>query len=159
MTLHEKLLDKTGWKLLQTLQKEGRIAYRELGKAIGLSTPAVSERVRKMEEAGIITGYRAVLDLEKLGRGITAFVSIQTTPDKYEPLIDFMENSPVVLEGHYITGQASFIIKIAVASIKEMERFINQVSHYGATQTSVVMSTHVKNKIIEDDPEANSLSG
>ena len=151
MTLHEKLLDKTGWALLEALQKEGRAAYRELGSQVGLSTPAVSERIRKLEEAGIITGYRAVLDLEKLGRTITAFVSIQTTPEKNASLTTFVQASPVVLEGHYITGQASFILKIAVASIGDMEQFINKVSHYGATQTSIVMSTHVQNKIVTDE--------
>ncbi len=148
MTLHNKLLDKTGRQLLEALQKEGRASYRDLGKQIGLSTPAVSERIRKLEDAGIIAGYRAVLDLEKVGRAITAFVSVQTTPEKNEGLIAFIQDSPAVLEGHYITGQASFVLKIAVASIGEMEQFINKVSYFGATQTSIVMSTHVKNKIV-----------
>jgi Lrp/AsnC family leucine-responsive transcriptional regulator len=151
MALHNKLLDKTSWDLLAALQKDGRIPYRELGRRVGLSTPAVSERVRKLEEAGIIKGYRAVLDLEKLGRGITAFVNVQTTPDKNAPLIAFIQASPAVLEGHYITGRASFVLKIAVASIGEVEQFINEVSHYGTTQTSIVMSTHVQHKIIAGD--------
>ncbi len=150
MTLHNKLLDETSWKLLEALQKDGRASYRELGNQIGLSTPAVSERIRKLEDAGIICGYRAVLDLEKLGRTITAFVRIQTTPEKNAPLIEFFQTSPAVLEGHYITGQASFLLKIAVTSIGEMEQFINKVSHYGTTQTSIVMSTQMKNKIVTD---------
>jgi Lrp/AsnC family leucine-responsive transcriptional regulator len=148
MTLQNKLLDETSWKLLEALQKDGRASYRELGHQIGLSTPAVSERIRKLEDAGFITGYRAVLDLEKLGRTITAFVRVQTTPEKNEPLIAFCRASPAVLEGHYITGQASYLLKIAVTSIGEMEQFINKVSHYGTTQTSIVMSTHMKNKIV-----------
>ena len=115
-----------------------------------MSTPAVSERIRKLEDAGIITGYRAVLDLETLGRTITAFVRIQTTPEKNAPLIEFLQISPAVLEGHYITGQASFLLKIAVASIGDMEQFINKVSHYGTTQTSIVLSTHMDNKIVTD---------
>ena len=149
MSLHEKLMDETSWAILEALQKNGRLSYSDLGKKVGLSTPAVSERVRKLEEAGIITGYRAVIDLNKLGREITAFVSIRSTPDKNKKLIQFIQRSPVVAEGHYITGQASYILKINVASIKEMERFIGEVSHYGATNTSVVMSTHVENKLIK----------
>ena len=148
MTLQNKLLDETSWKLLEVLQNDGRVSYRDLGSRIGLSTPAVSERIRKLEDAGIITGYRAVLDLEKLGRTITAFVRIQTTPEKNAPLIEFFQTSPAVLEGHYITGQASFLLKIAVASIGEMEQFINKASHYGTTQTSIVLSTHLENKIV-----------
>lgn len=151
MTLHNKLLDKTSWDLLEALQKNGRASYRDLGSQIGLSTPAVSERIRKLEDAGIIRGYRAVLDLEKLGRAITAFVKVQTTPEKNAPLIEFIQTSPAVLEGHYITGQASFILKIAVESISELEQFINKASHYGATQTSIVMSTHMQHRIITDD--------
>jgi Lrp/AsnC family leucine-responsive transcriptional regulator len=148
MTLHNKRLDQTAWKLLEGLQADGRSSYRALGNEIGLSTPAVSERIRKLEEAGIIKGYRALLDLEKLDRAITAFVSVQTTPEKNEPLIAFIQASPAVLEGHYITGQASFILKISLASIKELEQFIKQLSHYGRTLTSIVISTHVENKII-----------
>lgn len=150
MTLHNKSLDDTSWKLLEALQNDGRASYRELGNQIGLSTPAVSERIRKLEDIGIITGYRAVLDLEKLGRTITAFVRIQTTPEKNAPLIEFFRASPAVLEGHYITGQASFLLKISVASISDMEQFINKVSHYGTTQTSIVLSTHMENKIVTD---------
>lgn len=155
MALHDKLLDKTSWELLKALQKNGRASYRELGSQIGLSTPAVSERIHKLEDAGIITGYRAVLDLEKLGRTITAFVSVQTTPEKNTPLIKFIQASPAVLECHYITGRSSFILKIAVTSIGKMEQFINKVSHYGTTQTSIVMSTYMKNKIVTDDEVAD----
>jgi Lrp/AsnC family leucine-responsive transcriptional regulator len=106
--------------------------------------------VRRLEESGMITGYRALVDLAKLGRTIIAFVSVQTMPEKNPRLIEFIQSSPVVLEGHYVTGQASFIFKIAVASIAEMEQFINAVSHYGTTQTSIVMSTHMQNKVIGD---------
>ena len=74
MTLQNKLLDKTSWNLLEALQKDGRASYRELGNQIGLSTPAVSERIRKLEDAGIITGYRAVLDLEQLGRTMSGLL-------------------------------------------------------------------------------------
>lgn len=150
MPLRNTLLDATGWRLLEALQRDGRASYRELGNLVGLSTPAVAERVRRLEEAGLITGYRAVVDLGRLGRAITAFVSVQTAPDRNARLIGFIQSSPAVLEGHYVTGQASFIFKIAVASIAEMEQFINAVSHYGATQTSIVMSTHMQDKVITD---------
>ncbi|MGB0387172.1 MAG: Lrp/AsnC family transcriptional regulator [Ardenticatenaceae bacterium] len=155
MTLHNNLLDRTSWKLLEGLQIDGRASYRTLGNQVQLSTPSVSERIRKLEEEGVISGYRAVLDLEKLGRAITAFVSVQSTPQTNPSLIAFIQASPVVLEGHYITGEASFILKIAVASIGELEQFIKKVSHYGRTVTSIVMSTHVQNKIIINEAFAD----
>lgn len=146
MSLNRNMIDETSWAILEALQENGRLSYSELGKKVGLSTPAVSERVRKLEETGIITGYRATLNLKKLGREITAFVSIRSTPDKNKKLIDFIKQSPAVAEGHYITGQASFILKIVVTNIKELETFIGEASYYGTTNTSIVMSTHVEQK-------------
>lgn len=148
MKLNETLLDETSWAILEALQKNGRLSYSQLGKMVGLSTPAVSERVRKLEEANIITGYKATINLEKLGREVTAFVTIQTTPEKNKPLIQYIKKSPAVVEGHYITGQASFILKIVVARIKDMETLIGEVSHFGSTSTHVVMSSYAGENII-----------
>ena len=149
MTLQGKKLDSTDWALLKLLQEDGRISYRELGKKIGLSTPAVSERVKKLEDAGIITGFGARLALDKLDRAITAFVSVNTRPESNEPLQKFVKKTPEILEAHYITGQASFILKIALGTIADLEDFIRKLSHFGPTQTSIVQSTHIENRIIE----------
>ena len=148
MALHDKKLDGTDWQILEILQADGRISYRELGEQIGLSAPAVSERVRKLEDAGVIRGYGARLDLEKLGRTITAFVNVNTRPESNEPLQKFVKQTAEVLEAHYITGQASFILKIAIDSINDMENFIKRLSHFGPTQTSIVLSTHVENQVV-----------
>ena len=151
MTLQERKIDSTDWKILEALQEDGRISYRELGQKIGLSTPAVSERVRKLEDAGVITGYGAKLDLAKLDRGITAFVSVNTRPERNGPLQEFVKKTPEVLEAHYITGQASFILKISLTSIASLEDFIKRLSHFGPTQTSIVLSTHVASRVISGD--------
>lgn len=150
MTLQERRLDGTDWKLLELLQEDGRISYRELGQKIGLSTPAVSERVRKLEDAGVITGYGAKVDLSKLDRGITAFVSVNTRPESNEPLQKFVKKTQEVLEAHYITGQASFILKISLGSIGDLEDSIKKLSHFGPTQTSIVLSTHVENRVVRE---------
>jgi Lrp/AsnC family leucine-responsive transcriptional regulator len=150
VTLQERKLDLTDWKLLEILQEDGRISYRELGQKIGLSTPAVSERVRKLEEVGVIVGYGARLDLAKLDRVITAFVSVNTRPERNDPLQDFVKKTPEVLEAHYITGQASFILKISLTSIAALEDFIKRLSHFGPTQTSIVLSTHVESRVIRE---------
>ena len=150
MTLQERRLDGTDWKLLEILQEDGRISYRELGQKIGLSTPAVSERVRKLEDAGVITGYSARVDLGKLERAITAFVSVNTRPESNDPLQKFVKKTQEVLEAHYITGQASFILKISLGSIGDLEEFIKKLSHFGPTQTSIVLSTHVENRVVRE---------
>ncbi len=150
MSLKIESLDSTSWQILKVLQKHGRISYSELGKIVGLSTPAVSERVRKLEEIGAIERYQAVVNPRLLGYEITALVSIKTAPVNYGRLIGFAERSGAVTECHYITGDASFVLKIVVQDIKEMERFIGEVSHIGTTNTSVVMSTNVDGKILTD---------
>ncbi len=149
MALNEKKVDETDWKILKALQINGRISYRELGEQIGLSTPAVSERVRKLEDSGIIEGYSARLNLEKLGKTIVAFVNVNTRPESNDPLQKFVKKTPEVLEAHYITGQASFVLKIAIGSILDLEDFIKKLSHFGPTQTSIVLSTHVENRVID----------
>ncbi len=148
MSLNIESLDDTSWKLLRILQNEGRISYSELGKKVGLSTPAVSERVRKLEEAGVISGYQAKVNPEALGYDTVALVSIKTTPNNYGKLISFAEKSGALTECHYVTGDASFVMKIVVRDIKEMEHFISAVSHIGSTNTSVVMSTKIDAKIL-----------
>ncbi len=149
MALNEKKVDETDWKILKALQTNGRVSYRELGEQIGLSTPAVSERVRKLEDAGVIEGYSARLNLEKLGKSIVAFVNVNTRPESNEPLQKFVKKTPEVLEAHYITGQASFVLKIAIGSILDLEDFIKKLSHFGPTQTSIVLSTHVENRVVD----------
>ena len=148
MALQDKRLDGTDWKILHALQVNGRISYRELGEQIGLSTPAVSERVRKLEDSGVIEGYSAQLNLKKLGKQITAFVNVNTRPESNEPLQKFVKKAPEVLEAHYITGQASFILKVSLSSIPALEDFIKRLSHFGPTQTSIVLSTHVGERVI-----------
>jgi len=110
--------------------------------------------VRKLQAGGVITGYGAKLDLAKLDRGITAFVSVNTRPERNGPLQEFVKKAPEVLEAHYITGQASFILKISLTAIAGLEDFIKRLSHFGPTQTSIVLSTHVENRIIGEDESA-----
>lgn len=79
-------IDRTNWQLLQALQEDARLSYAELGRRVGLSPPAAAERVRKMEEAGIITGYRVEINAEKIGLPITALIALTTTPQRYPRL-------------------------------------------------------------------------
>lgn len=147
------LLDDTGWRLLSLLQNNARLSYSELGRQIGLSTPAVIERVRKLESAGIISGYQAKVDIEKLGIGIIAFISLNTVPEKHTSIIDFLKKAPEVQESHYITGQASFMIKIASPDVQQLEKFIDRLSKFGTTNTSIVMSTNVDHRYVTEMKE------
>src|SRR3954464_3779104 len=98
------MIDEIDRKIVKELQVDARVSYAELGRRVGLTTPAVIERVRKLEDAGVITGYRAVIDTAKVGLPITAFVRMSITGVDYSHIIEVAEQSPEVLECHRGTG-------------------------------------------------------
>jgi Lrp/AsnC family leucine-responsive transcriptional regulator len=147
-TDHSRELDQTDWKLLQALQENARLSYSELGRQVGLSTPAVIERIRKMESSGIIKGYRVELDSVALGYGITAFVRLESGAHQYTSVLPFAEAAPEIERCYYITGRESFIFKVNVTSISHLEAFIQQAAVFGNTATSIVMSTPIKDKFL-----------
>ncbi len=140
----EKLLDNTGCQLLQALQDDARLSFAELGRRVGLSPPAVTERVRRMEEAGIITGYCAQVNPEKIGLPLTALIGLTTTPQQYPQIIALINDLPEVLECHHVTGGCSFSIKAIASSMSHLEALIEKLSRFGSTATSIVLSSPVK---------------
>jgi Lrp/AsnC family leucine-responsive transcriptional regulator len=144
MTLDSrKLLDEVGWQILTVLQEDARLSFTEIGRRVGLSLPAVTERIRRMEEAGIITGYRVEIDIRKIGLGITAFIRVITPNEKYPALNTLLKSMPEVLESHHLAGADSFIIKVVASSIPHLESLITRLSPYGPTTTSIVLSSPV----------------
>lgn len=143
------MLDDIDWKLLHELQVDARTSYAEMGRRVGLTTPAVIERIHKLEDAGIITGYRAELDLSKVGLSVTAFVRMSITGVDYSHIVEVAKNSHEVLECHRGTGGDSFIMKIAVESVEHLQTLIDKLTPYGITTTSIVLSSPVKRRVIE----------
>lgn len=139
----EKLLDPTGKQLLALLQEDARLSYSELGRRVGLSVTAVIERIRRLEDAGLITGYHVELNREKLGLSVLAFVRLQTIPERYSAVLALVERTAAVLECHHMTGEESFVLKVVVATVAELEPLIEQFSKFGRTSTSIVMSSPV----------------
>ncbi|MEW6726040.1 MAG: Lrp/AsnC family transcriptional regulator [Bacillota bacterium] len=153
MTLDiEKTLDNTGWQILRALQENARLSFAELGRMVGLSPPAVAERVRRMEEAGIITGYHAAVNLEKLGLQLTAYIRLNAAPEKYPRIIALAGELPEVLECHHVTGGEAFIMKVVVSSIPHLEARISRFSPYGQTTTSLVLSSRVVKHVVAQGP-------
>lgn len=143
------MLDQIDWKILKNLQENARISYAELGRKINLTTPAVIERIRKLEDAGIITGYRAEIDTAKVGLPITAFLRMSISGVNYSHIIEVAEESNEVLECHRGTGSDSFIMKVAVADVGHLQKLIDKLTPYGITTTSIVLSSPVKTRVIE----------
>src|SRR3954465_7665344 len=110
-------LDATDARLLAALQQDGRQSIAELGRRVSMSASAVAERVRRLEEAGVITGYRAVVDPERLGYGILPYLGLRYPSSQYKPLHDLLEGIPEVVEAHHVTGDDCFILKVVATSM------------------------------------------
>lgn len=136
-------LDAKAWKILAAVQRDARIPLKALAEEAGLSLPATSERLKKLEEAGIVAAYRAQLDPEAVGYGVSAIIGITTPqPDKAR-LIKLLDSLPEVLECLHVTGQDSFLIRVITKDIRHLERFVGNINHYGETRSSIVMSTPI----------------
>ena len=133
------------------MQENARITYAELGRKINLTTPAAIERVRKLEDAGIITGYRAEIDTAKVGLPIVAFIRMSISGVDFSQIVKIAADSKEVLECHRGTGGDSFILKVAVASVEHLQTVIDKLTPYGITTTSIVLSSPVKNRVIEKE--------
>ena len=146
MTFDNEVLDDTGWQILEQLQSDGRMSFAELGRRVGLTLPAVAERVRKMQDAGIITGFRAEIDPARIGLPIAAFIRVSIVGDVFTRITKALPDMPEVLECHRGTGADSFTLKIAVESVQHLERLIDKLTPFGTTSTSIILSTLVKNR-------------
>jgi Lrp/AsnC family leucine-responsive transcriptional regulator len=156
---YPKALDAIGWKILEELQEDGRLTYTELGRRVGLSTPAAAERVRQLEAAGVIRGFRAEIDLAKVGLPILAVVRMSVMGDVLARITAVAQEMPEVLECHRGTGADSFIMKVAVASVEHLERLIDRLTPFGTTSTSIVLSTPVARRTIAAPPPAPAGRG
>ena len=143
------MIDEIDWKILKELQENARISFAELGRRIGLTTPAIIERVRKLEDAKIITGYRAEIDTAKVGLPIVAFIRMSITGIDYSHIIETVKESNEILECHRATGGDSFVMKVAVSSVEHLQNIIDKLTPYGITTTSIVLSSPVKQRTIE----------
>ncbi len=133
-------LDRTDWLLLDELQKDGRVSFTELARRVHLSPSAVTERVRRLESTGVISGYSATVDLAKVGLPLLAVVRLKYNGVHYEPLHRLVQERAQILECLRITGEDCFVLKVAVASMAELEEFMNELARLGNTTTSVVYS-------------------
>ncbi len=142
-------MDNTDYKILEILQSNGRISMKDLGHTVGLTAPAVSERVKKMEEQGIIVSYKAMIDFSKLGKTISAFIDISMPSENYNRFLDFSNKNDLIIECHHVTGGDSLIIKVLVDDILALESIIDEIKQYGKTNTSIILSSPIANKVIE----------
>lgn len=141
-------MDMTDHKIIEILQEDGRISMKDLGKIVGLTSPAVSERVKRLEESGIIEGYRAIISPDALGRIIKAFIHVSLENNMYKKFIDEAKKDPRIVECHHITGDDCSVLKVIVKDMYELEEVIDSIKAIGSTKTSVILSTPIQSKSI-----------
>ncbi|HEV7848028.1 MAG TPA: Lrp/AsnC family transcriptional regulator [Mycetocola sp.] len=133
--------DAVDASILHELQRDGRLSIAELARTVHMSNSAVAERVRRLEDAGVIGGYRAVVDPERLGYSVLAFLRLRYPSSVYKPLHDLLADIPEVIEAHHVTGDDCFVLKVVATSMRHLEQVSGRVGTLGSVTTSVSYSS------------------
>jgi Lrp/AsnC family leucine-responsive transcriptional regulator len=142
-TMSNGAVDLVNKRILEELQCEPRLTMSELGRRIGMSSPAVTERVRRLEEAGVIRGYRLDLNPAALGLPIAIYIRVRPNPGQLPRIAELAQQIPEIVECHRITGEDCFILKAYIPAIDQLDRLLDSFLLYGSTTTSIVQSSPV----------------
>ncbi len=143
------VLDNLSWKILKYLQANARISSAEIGRQVGISSPAVTERIKKMEDLGIIEGYSATVSPLDVGYQLKAIVNLRAFMGKLKPFLDKVQTFDEVVNCYRITGNENIVMEVVLRNQKHLESFIDQLIIYGETKTQIVLSRVIKNKEIK----------
>lgn len=141
-------MDQTDFKIISIMQRYGRISMKELGKEVSLSPPAVAERVKRLEDEGVIERYKAVINNEKVGKPICVLINASIKPEKQEGFLEFAEKSEDIVECHHVTGPHSMIMKAYLREMNHLEELVGKVQFFGNTETFIIMSSPIEGKEI-----------
>ena len=142
-TPSDSVANAVNMRILLELQRNPRLTMSELGRRVGLSSPAVTERVRRLEELGVIQGYRLDLNPTALGLPIAAYVRIRPNPGQLPKIAELAQHIPEVVECHRVTGEDCFILKVYLPSLDQLDRILDAFLLYGTTTTSLIQSSPV----------------
>ena len=148
-------MDKIDLKILSLLQQNARMPLKQIAQSVFLSSPAAAARIEHLEKAGIISGYRADINLKKLGFPVIAFINLELRPDQKPEFYPFICSHPNVLECSCVTGHFAMHIKVAFDSTENLDTFIGNLQKFGSTETQIVFSTPQESRGVD----INALSG
>ena len=151
MATEQRELDAVDRRLLEELQRDARLSLAELGRRVGLSSPAVAERLQRLEATGVIRGYHADVDPRALGYSLTVVIRIRPAPRELKKVADLARATPEVVECQRITGEDCFFMKAHVRDVLHMEELIDRFNPYGVTTTSIAQSAPVPARPIAVD--------
>lgn len=140
----ETQIDDIDLQILAALQENARISFAQLARNVGLSGPAVTERIKRLEDEGVITGYHAHVNLGKIGYGVSAFIRIQASQDRFSKIISLARSLRGVRECVHVEGEDAFYVRAAAASAAELEDIVSQFRVHGTPQVSVILSAPVQ---------------
>jgi Lrp/AsnC family transcriptional regulator, leucine-responsive regulatory protein len=152
------VLDDTNRRLLVELQSDARLSLAELGRRVGLSSPAVAERLQRLERQGVIRGYHATVDPAALGYPLSAIIRVRPVPRQIHKVAELVRAIPEVVECHRITGEDCYLVKAHVRSMTHLEEIIDQLVTFGQTTTSIVQSSPVPLRGIEPSARTQGRS-
>lgn len=136
-------IDAVNIRVLEELQRDPRLTMSELGRRVGMSSPAVTERVRRLEEAGVIRGYHLELNPAALGLPITVYIRIRPYAGQLSQIVQLAQQIPEVVECHRVTGEDCFVLKVHIPAIDQLDRLLDGFLLYGSTTTTIIQSSPV----------------
>ncbi|MGB1313268.1 Lrp/AsnC family transcriptional regulator [Bizionia paragorgiae] len=142
-------VDSLNWKILNCLQDNARLSNAEIGRRVGITSPAVSERIKKMEDLGIIQGYHTTISSFEAGYQLKALITLRAFMGKLKPFLEKVKTYEEVVNCYRITGNENFVMEVVLKNQKHLELFIDQLISYGETKTQIVLSHVVKNNSIK----------
>ncbi len=137
-------MDSTDKKIIEVLCNDGRITMKELASMLNLSAPAAAERVKRLEQSGIITKYKAIIDRSKLGQHVSVFINLDIPGKDYNKFKDFADDTDEISEFYYVTGRHSLIVRAFVRDTEHLATLLEKIQRFGATETYVVMYSNLK---------------
>jgi Lrp/AsnC family leucine-responsive transcriptional regulator len=143
------LLDETNLRLLAELQSDARLSLAELGRRVSLSSPAVAERLRRLEDEGVITGYRAEVDPRALGYTLGVLIRSRPAPRQLAAVAQLARDTPEIVECHRVTGDDCYVMTAWVRDVTHLEQVIDAFASYGQTTTSIMQSSPVPRRAVE----------
>jgi len=141
-------MDNTDHKILEILQHDGRVSMKDLGKQVSLTSPAVAERVKKLEDSGIIMGYSAIVNPKKLNKLVRAIINVGLKVSYHKNFIKLASEEKAIIECHHLTGDDCMQIKVIVEDTAELEELLNRIQEIGSTKTTIILSSPLENKPI-----------
>ncbi|MCQ2551441.1 MAG: Lrp/AsnC family transcriptional regulator [Clostridia bacterium] len=142
-------MDKTDVKIINALGKNSRATLKDVAAKVNLTSPAVSERIRRLEEEGVIEGYHIDINYGKMGKSITAFVAVDVNPKLRDGFIEFTTNNRLIKEHYHIIGPYNAMLKVVAKDSEELNTLLSLIQVYGVSQTSIILGSHFKHKEAE----------